>query len=936
MSWKRRGDCLRQRAGLHSQGEGWRFRVLLALCAMLAAAFAAGHHAEDAGAVGEGVFQLDKTAYETPEGTAVLVTVQRTDGGVLTNDVKVILAVDGVTEFDIPSAEATKLLTFPKGTNLSAQSVFIQTLNKEQFEDRTIQVTILSVDNGGLIGVRSTAPVTLRGSGTPRVFDVTPDSGGSYSAEGTILTVTGENFIVAGATITSAVENVQFWPLFSPAAEAPNGTVSLADIEVVSPTMLRVRAPALTGNFFNSHPNQDSATYDVRVEVITSAAEPWLSPKTINDRYVHTTGPTVTNLSVKQGPPSGGTQVVVSGTKFGGSPGASCPLTTVTFGNVNVESCTYVTADSIRVTTPSHLAGAVHVVVKGAAAPNTPSPRVPDAEYRYQGAPVITGMSPNFGPQSGGTLVTISGSNFLMADFTGNRPPDQVLFGGNPASFTVINDNLLTAVAPPGSGVQQVKIVHPVSGTSEYRTEANYSYSSGPLLNSISPANGPAVGGTIVTIHGTGFLAGAVVKFGDSQAFSTVESDTLITATAPPGVGIVQVSVNVNGTLSVPGPQAAYSYDGPTVTSVSPIAGPLAGGTTIVIRGTNFTTASVVTIGGAVTPSVFVDPTTLTAVTPPVPKGIAADVRVTTGSGQSPVVPEDVFTYTSGPIVDSLNPDSGPTTGATIVVITGKNFTAPLSVAFGGVPATSFNINSATQITVLSPPNGTAGALDVRVTKGPDVSPVGPNTKFTYVPATPKITAITPNSGSTFGGTEITLTGTGFSGAACPGSVKFGALDASTCTVVNDTTITTVAPPNVAGPAVVVVQTVNGTSEIVPNYTYVSPSGPGGGTAPPAPSPAGTNSYTLTSRWTLMTWTGMQDAPVTESIRGTGVPGASDLSSRISAIYLWDPATSTYKAHFTGSEGVPGANDFTTFTQGAVYWVAILGTGQATWVVKTP
>lgn len=927
---------MKQRAGLRAKGDAWRLRATLAVVAVVVAAFAAGHQAEDARAVGEGIFQLDKTAYATPEGTAVLVTIQRTDGGVLTNDVKVILQVDGVTEFDIPTAEATKLVTFPKGTNLASQSTFIQTLNKEQFKDRTIQVTILSIDQGGLIGPRSTAPITLLGSGTPRVFDVSPDSGGRYIPEGTILTVTGENFIVAGATVNSSVESVQFWQPFAPAAEQTVTMVS-NNIEVLSPTVLRVRVPALLADFGAPPYNQSTSTYDVRIEVTPVPAQippTYLSPITPGDKYVYTTGPTVTSLSVRQGPPTGGTQVTVNGTNFppAGAPGTPCafaPLTSVTFGGANVTSCKYGAPNQLIVTTPAHISGPVFAVVTDA---GVRSPEVPDAAYNYQGLPVITGMNPNFGPQTGGSPTTIAGSNF----FVGGQPPTSVLFGGNPAQFTLINDNQIIATVPPGSGVQQVKIIHPVSGTSEYRTEANYTYSTGPLINQISPANGPSVGGTIVTIAGSGFLAGAVVKFGDVQAFSVVDSSTKITATAPPGVSTVQVSVNVNGTLSVPGPQAAYSYDGPTVTGISPIAGPPAGGTTIAIKGTNFTTASVVHIGQAIAPSVFVDPTTLTAVTPPVPTGAAAHVRVTTGSGQSPEGPEDVFTYTSGPIVDAVNPDNGPTTGASIVVITGKNFTAPLSITFGGIAATSFNINSATQITVLSPPNSTPGAVDVRVTKGADVSPAGPKTNFTYVSAVPKIVAITQNSGSTFGGTEITLTGTGFTGAVCPGAVKFGAFNAPSCTVINDTTISTVAPPNVAGPIVVVIQTANGTSDIVPNYTYISPSGPGGGTAPPAPSAGGVNTYTLTSRWTLLTWTGMPATAVSEAIRGTGVTGASDLTTRISAIYLWDPATSSYKAYFTGSEGIPGANDFTTFTQGAVYWVAILGTGQVPWLVKSP
>jgi hypothetical protein len=74
---------------------------------------------------------------------------------------------------------------------------------------------------------------------------------------------------------------------------------------------------------------------------------------------------------------------------------------------------------------------------------------------------------------------------------------------------------------------------------------------------------------------------------------------------------------------------------------------------------------------------------------------------------------------------------------------------------------------------------------------------------------------------------------------------------------------------------------------------------------------------------------------VSDAVRGVGISGATDLSARISAIYQWDPATSSYKAYFTGAEGIPGASDFSQFTEGAVYWVAIMGTGQVSWVVKS-
>ncbi len=57
--------------------------------------------------------------------------------------------------------------------------------------------------------------------------------------------------------------------------------------------------------------------------------------------------------------------------------------------------------------------------------------------------PTVNGTSPSSGPLSGGTLVTILGSGFTGA--TG------VDFGSNNASFTIINDTTITAVAPAGS-----------------------------------------------------------------------------------------------------------------------------------------------------------------------------------------------------------------------------------------------------------------------------------------------------------------------------------------------------------------------------------------------------------------------------------------------------------------------------------------------------
>lgn len=68
--------------------------------------------------------------------------------------------------------------------------------------------------------------------------------------------------------------------------------------------------------------------------------------------------------------------------------------------------------------------------------------------------PVVTGISPNFGPVAGGTSVTITGSNFTGANFVSFRAGSSGLqlcssSNPNPDCFTVNSDTQITAISPP-------------------------------------------------------------------------------------------------------------------------------------------------------------------------------------------------------------------------------------------------------------------------------------------------------------------------------------------------------------------------------------------------------------------------------------------------------------------------------------------------------
>jgi hypothetical protein len=76
------------------------------------------------------------------------------------------------------------------------------------------------------------------------------------------------------------------------------------------------------------------------------------------------------------------------------------------------------------------------------------------------------------------------------------------------------------------------------------------------------------------------------------------------------------------------------------------------------------------------------------------------------------------------PTITGLAPLGGSTTGGTSVVITGTHFAGATTVTFGGSAASSYVVDSDTQITATSPAHA-AGTVDLAVT-----TPSGTGTAF--------------------------------------------------------------------------------------------------------------------------------------------------------------------------------------------------------------
>lgn len=261
-----------------------------------------------------------------------------------------------------------------------------------------------------------------------------------------------------------------------------------------------------------------------------------------------------------------------------------------------------------------------------------------------------------------------------------------------------------------------------------------------------------------------------------------------------------------------------------TVTNVTPDVGTTDGGSTTTITGTNFKAGATVFFGGVPATGVTIDSTTQITCTTPAAESGLVEVVVQNTDGRIGDL-QDAFTFEGDPVVASIFPTGGTTSGGTTVVINGSGFEPSVDVYFDGVLAT-VTASSATEITCTTPA-GSAGDVDVRVLN-PGGLFIDAVDAYTYmVISDPTLSAFTPTDGTTAGGTQVEINGSGFMAGA---TVTFDGVAAASVTVVSATRILATTPAASAGDATVRVQNPNGSGVVATTaYTFMTPSGGGGG-----------------------------------------------------------------------------------------------------------
>ncbi len=497
---------------------------------------------------------------------------------------------------------------------------------------------------------------------------------------------------------------------------------------------------------------------------------------------------------------------------------------------------------------PPNIAG----VTAGAESSNWSGEVTTGATYTAVGGDwVVPAVQPSVSDVASATWVGIDGFSNTSLIQTGTS---QQIIGGTTQYFAWYEILPAVSVAfasvSPGDAMEALITeqsldvwniaIEDVTANWEFSDDFDYS---GPGTSAEWIEEAPTINNSQATLADFGSVEFSDAGFSSPDAGSA--GVTPVSMSNGDGVVIAYPGAIDDSTNSFP---VTYGTPAPVVDSLSPPQGSTSGGTAVMINGDYLTGASSVSFGGVSVPYAVSGPDNSLLVTAPAASAGVANITVTTPGGTSAVGVDDEFTYVEPPTVTAVSPTSGYATGGTSVTITGTNLTGATVVEFGPNAAT-YTVTSATSISATAPAG--SGVVDITVTTPGGLSATSSADQFTYtLPPAPAVTALSPTSGPTTGGTSVTITGSNFIGAS---GVDFGASGATGVTVLSSTSINATSPASEVGTVDVEVVTPGGTSTPtgVDEFTYVqppiSPASPTSSapSTPPTRSPSG---YDLVGR----------------------------------------------------------------------------------------
>ena len=269
--------------------------------------------------------------------------------------------------------------------------------------------------------------------------------------------------------------------------------------------------------------------------------------------------PQVTLASPSYGPSTGGVGITLLGTDF--RSGARVVIGDQVYVDGKPGGCVVASSSSITLTTRASIPGQHDVTVIDASGVEGRSV----GAYLAQATPVINSTFPPSGVSMGGTVLTLTGQNFVSGcrvEINGVDQPQTTV-------LSLTQMSLITEVGVPG-GPYILRVITPDGQSAS--TGFSYVVDPDPLLQSVNPGAVQSAGGETVTLQGREFREGLQVRVGvhpltgtggQSVVASFVDHTTLTIQTPAMSTGSIAVLVQdpltqqasiLPGALSVTGP----------------------------------------------------------------------------------------------------------------------------------------------------------------------------------------------------------------------------------------------------------------------------------------------------------------------------------------------------------------------------------------------
>ena len=369
------------------------------------------------------------------------------------------------------------------------------------------------------------------------------------------------------------------------------GNVGASKAIFVNSTALKCRVPELS--------SPGSHAFSVRSMVDVDVIGGFQSSNTLVLKYhlsvnMHSLKPTM-------GPSTGGTKVKIFASNLNASDTLICRFRPIDNDGNPVSSAIYLFATGAYLDS-KHISCAtpdVSTVAGGATAlaidlMGNDNFVLATSRLRFHLHPsfAIGSFRPISTTTSGGSLITVSGTNFVPSVDASCK-----FAGSKVVKATYISDSMLQCTSPELDMVGDVELAVAMNGVDFATAPLPLKIQKAIVLAAISPAEGPVSGGSVITLRGSGFTADSALHcfFGRTRESPVIfVSETELRCTTPRFVAAKTISVELAlfGTVVSRNALSFTLNANSVLEGIFPGNGPADGGTVVKVFGVEFNTSS--------------------------------------------------------------------------------------------------------------------------------------------------------------------------------------------------------------------------------------------------------------------------------------------------------------------------------------------------------